>query len=62
MPQTGTTDGHAHLHEVDGTRTTATNLHWHRIIKGQQVTGPAIPVGSLKDDPDDPHRHDVPDQ
>ncbi len=62
MPQTGTTEAHAHLHEVGGTRTTITNEHWHRIVKGQQVTGPAIQVGSEQADPDDPHRHDVPDQ
>jgi len=62
MPQTGTTDAHAHLHEVGSRVTSVTNSHWHRIIKGQAVTGPAIQIGSQQEDPDDQHRHDVPDQ
>lgn len=58
MPQTGTSEGHAHLYEVGGSRTTVTDNHWHRLRNGHQVTGPAIPVGSEQADPNS-HRHDV---
>jgi len=56
MPQTATTEGHAHLYEVGGTSTTVTLGHWHRIAKGQGVTGEAIDIGSEQVTPDS-HRH-----
>lgn len=60
MPQTGTTEGHAHLYEVGGTRTTATNGHWHRLRHGHQITGPEVPIGTDKAvAPFDSHTHDV---
>lgn len=58
MPQTGTSEGHAHLYEDGGTRTTVYEDHWHRIRHGHQVTGPAIPVGSEKAEPEG-HQHTV---
>lgn len=60
MPQTGTTEGHAHLHEVGGSRTTVTDGHWHRLRNGHRLTGPAVPVGSEKADGDG-HWHTVED-
>ena len=61
MPQTGTTEGHAHLHEDGGSVTTATDNHWHRINKGQPLTSKSIPVGSETENPEG-HQHEVPDQ
>ena len=61
MPQTGTTENHAHLYEIGGTRTSVTNNHWHRIFKGQQFTGPQIPVGQLKAEGPE-NRHELPTQ
>lgn len=58
--QTGTTEGHAHLHEDGGTRTTVTNEHWHRLRHGQPVTSLEIPVGSQRElAEDESHRHSV---
>ena len=48
MPQTDSAEGHAHLFEVGGSRTTVTDGHWHRLRNGHMTTGPAIPVGSEK--------------
>lgn len=58
MPQTGTAKGHAHLHEVGGTRTSVTNEHWHRIRHGHPVTGPSVQVGSEQAEPEG-HNHTV---
>lgn len=57
MPQTQSSDGHAHFYDEDANRTDTTDGHWHRIIPGLTRTGPEIRVGQSTPESGDGHTH-----
>lgn len=60
MPQTGTSDGHAHIFERDAKRTRVFGDHYHRIPSSGTRTGPAVNIRTGQAEEDDSHTHSIP--